>query len=1048
MPPRTPTDPSAAIDLHHELGVSEARQDDSRYLGARLAHSRIAIRGARTHNLKNIDLDIPRHQLVVITGLSGSGKSSLAFDTLYAEGQRRYVESLSAYARQFLGRLDKPDVDLIEGLSPAISIEQKATSHNPRSTVGTVTEIHDYLRLLYARAGTPFCPDHNLPLAAQTVSQMVDAVLALPEDTRLMVLAPVARGKKGEFVELFAQMQALGYVRFRVDGQMYEHETLPALAKNEKHDIDVVIDRIKVRAGLQQRLAESIEAALRVGGNEGNGRVLALEMDTGKEHLFSSKFSCPVCSYALAELEPRLFSFNSPQGACPSCDGLGLHEVFDVERVVAFPTLSLASGAIKGWDRRNGYYFAMLESLGRHYQFDIEQPFESLPEAVRQVVLYGSGDEEIAFKYELASGENAGKMVTKKHPFEGILPNMTRRYRETDSSIVRDELARYQSVQPCPDCHGARLRREARFVRVGDGDQARAIQDISQVTLSEAHAWFTTVQLTGAKADIAARVIQEISTRLQFLNDVGLTYLSLARSAETLSGGEAQRIRLASQIGSGLTGVMYVLDEPSIGLHQRDNDRLIATLQHLRDIGNSVIVVEHDEDMMRAADQIIDMGPGAGVHGGQIMAQGRYADICAHPQSLTGQYLSGQKSIAVPARRTPWLPVLASTVGAPVGKAVADKSGSQFPTVRTSLEKKPSGKASSTSSAKGRSAQEAAPAPVDPHAVQSLRLVGASGHNLRDVTVDFPVGLFTCVTGVSGSGKSTLVNDTLYAAAAHKINRAQGDVAPYREIEGLDYFDKVINVDQSPIGRTPRSNPATYTGLFTPIRELMAETNTAKERGYGPGRFSFNVAGGRCEACQGDGMVKVEMHFLPDVYVPCDICHGQRYNRETLQVQWKGRNIAQILEMTVEDAHDFFRDVPTIARKLQTLLDVGLSYIRLGQSATTLSGGEAQRVKLAQELSKRDTGRTLYILDEPTTGLHFADIDLLLKVLHQLRDAGNTIVVIEHNLDVIKTADWVIDMGPEGGAGGGQLVAQGTPEQVAANPASHTGRYLAPYLKR
>ena len=1048
MPPRTPTDPSAAIDLHHELGLSEAQQDDSRYLGARLAHSRIAIRGARTHNLKNIDLDIPRHQLVVITGLSGSGKSSLAFDTLYAEGQRRYVESLSAYARQFLGRLDKPDVDLIEGLSPAISIEQKATSHNPRSTVGTVTEIHDYLRLLYARAGTPFCPDHNLPLAAQTVSQMVDAVLALPEDTKLMILAPVARGKKGEFVELFAQMQALGYVRFRVDGQMYEHETLPALAKNEKHDVDVVIDRVKVRAGLQQRLAESIEAALRVGGNEGNGRVLALEMDTGEEHLFSSKFSCPVCSYALAELEPRLFSFNSPQGACPSCDGLGLHEVFDVERVVAFPTLSLASGAIKGWDRRNGYYVAMLESLGRHYKFDIEQPFESLPEAVRQVVLYGSGDEEIAFKYELASGENAGKMVTKKHPFEGILPNMTRRYRETDSSIVRDELARYQSVQPCPDCHGARLRREARFVRVGDGDQARAIQDISQVTLSEAHAWFSTVQLTGAKADIAARVIQEISTRLQFLNDVGLTYLSLARSAETLSGGEAQRIRLASQIGSGLTGVMYVLDEPSIGLHQRDNDRLIATLQHLRDIGNSVIVVEHDEDMMRAADQIIDMGPGAGVHGGQIMAQGRYADICAHPQSLTGQYLSGQKSIAVPARRTPWLPVLASTVGAPVGKAAADKSGSQFPTVRTSLEKKPSS-TSSTSSTKGRSVQEAAAsAAVDPHAVQSLRLIGASGHNLRDVTVDFPVGLFTCVTGVSGSGKSTLVNDTLYAAAAHKINRAQGDVAPYQEIEGLDYFDKVINVDQSPIGRTPRSNPATYTGLFTPIRELMAETNTAKERGYGPGRFSFNVAGGRCEACQGDGMVKVEMHFLPDVYVPCDICQGQRYNRETLQVQWKGRNIAQILEMTVEDAHDFFRDVPTIARKLQTLLDVGLSYIRLGQSATTLSGGEAQRVKLAQELSKRDTGRTLYILDEPTTGLHFADIDLLLKVLHQLRDAGNTIVVIEHNLDVIKTADWVIDMGPEGGAGGGQLVAQGTPEQVAANPASHTGRYLAPYLKR
>ena len=1025
-----------------------AGNGDARTPEARLAHTRIAIRGARTHNLKNIDLDIPRHQLVVITGLSGSGKSSLAFDTLYAEGQRRYVESLSAYARQFLGRLDKPDVDLIEGLSPAISIEQKATSHNPRSTVGTVTEIHDYLRLLYARAGTPFCPDHDLPLTAQTVSQMVDAVLALPEDTKLMVLAPVARGKKGEFTELFAQMQAQGYVRFRVDGQMVEHDNLPPLAKNEKHDIDVVIDRVKIRPGLQQRLAESIEAALRVGGNDGNGRVLAVEMDTGKEHLFSSKFSCPICSYALAELEPRLFSFNSPHGACPACDGLGVHEVFDVARVVAFPTLSLASGAIKGWDRRNGYYFAMLESLGRHYKFDIEQPFEDLPDPVKQVILYGSGDEDIAFQYELASGENAGKCVTKKHPFEGILPNMARRYRDTDSSVVRDELARYQSVQACPDCHGARLRREARFVRVGEGAQARAIQDVSHATLAEAYDWFSQVQLHGAKADIAARVIHEIRTRLQFLNDVGLTYLSLDRSAETLSGGEAQRIRLASQIGSGLTGVMYVLDEPSIGLHQRDNDRLIATLMHLRDIGNSVIVVEHDEDMMRAADQIIDMGPGAGVHGGQVMAQGRYADICASPQSLTGQYLSGTKTIAVPARRTPWLPVLADTVGAPAGQPGGAKSTSHFPTVQGSIDKKNAAKKGAASAQPASARGTFGINKVNAHAVQTLRVIGASGHNLQPSAVDFPVGLFTCVTGVSGSGKSTLVNDTLYAAAAQKINRAQGDVAPYDEIEGLDYFDKVINVDQSPIGRTPRSNPATYTGLFTPIRELMAETNTAKERGYGPGRFSFNVAGGRCEACQGDGMVKVEMHFLPDVYVPCDICHGQRYNRETLQVQWKGKNIAQILDMTVEDAHAFFKDVPTIARKLHTMLEVGLSYIRLGQSATTLSGGEAQRVKLSQELSKRDTGRTLYILDEPTTGLHFADIDLLLKVLHHLRDAGNTIVVIEHNLDVIKTADWVIDMGPEGGAGGGQVVAQGTPEDVAQNPASHTGRYLAPYLQR
>ena len=1000
------------------------------YLGAALAQARISIRGARTHNLKNIDLDIPRNQLVVITGLSGSGKSSLAFDTLYAEGQRRYVESLSAYARQFLGRLDKPDVDLIEGLSPAISIEQKATSHNPRSTVGTVTEIHDYLRLLYARAGTPYCPEHGLPLAAQTVSQMVDAVLALPEDTKLMILAPVAREKKGEFTELFAQMQALGYIRFRVDGQTYEHENLPVLKKTEKHDIDVVIDRIKVRADLAQRLAESIEAALRVGGHDGNGRVLALEMDSGQEHLFSSKFACPVCSYSLAELEPRLFSFNSPMGACPSCDGIGQREVFDPVRVVAFPTLSLASGAIKGWDRRNGYYFAMLESLARHYAFDIEAPFESLPAPVQHAILYGSGDEEIAFTYIMDSGASKGKVHTKKHPFEGIIPNMARRYRETDSVVVREDLARFRSTQPCPECQGTRLRREARHVKVGEGDQARAIFEVSHATLSGAHAWFKALQLTGAKAEIADKVVREIATRLQFLNDVGLSYLSLDRSAETLSGGEAQRIRLASQIGSGLTGVMYVLDEPSIGLHQRDNDRLIATLQHLRDIGNSVIVVEHDEDMMRAADHVIDMGPGAGVHGGRVMAQGTYDEVRANAQSLTGQYLSGTRTIAVPKRRTPWLPVLDQP--APVVEA---KAKSRFPQTEASK----------------RRAERMAEHHARQGAVQALRVAGATGNNLKGVTVDFPVGLLTCVTGVSGSGKSTLVNDTLYAAVARQVHRAHEEPAAHEEIVGIEYFDKVINVDQSPIGRTPRSNPATYTGLFTPIRELMAETNTAKERGYGPGRFSFNVSqssgGGRCEACQGDGVVKVEMHFLPDVYVPCDVCHGQRYNRETLEVQWKGKNIAQILELTVEDAAAYFKDVPTIARKLQTLLDVGLSYIRLGQAATTLSGGEAQRVKLAQELSKRDTGRTLYILDEPTTGLHFADIDLLLKVLHQLRDAGNTIVIIEHNLDVIKTADWLIDMGPEGGAGGGTVVGVGTPEELAANPASHTGRYLAPYLK-
>jgi excinuclease ABC subunit A len=953
---------------------------DGKYLGQSL-HQRISIRGARTHNLKNIDLDLPRYQLVVITGLSGSGKSSLAFDTLYAEGQRRYVESLSAYARQFLQLMDKPDVDMIEGLSPAISIEQKATSHNPRSTVGTVTEIHDYLRLLFARAGTPYCPTHGLPLQAQTVSQMVDAVLALPEDTRLMVLAPVARDRKGEFVELFAEMQGQGYVRFRVAGETYEFDNLPKLKKTEKHDIDVVVDRLKTKPDVQQRLAESFEAALRLA----DGRAIAVEMDSGTEHMFNAKFACPICHYSISELEPRLFSFNSPVGACPGCDGIGTMEFFDPQRVVAFPELSLASGAIKGWDRRNAYYFALIDSLARHYKFDVEVPFQELAPHIRKVVLQGSGEEEIKFSYTLESGHSAGRKITKKHAFEGIIPNMARRYRETDSSAVREELARYRSLQPCPQCEGTRLRSEARHVKLGEGDTARAIYEIGHMTLRESYQYFQHLQLHGAKAEIADKVVREIGNRLKFLNDVGLNYLSLDRSAETLSGGEAQRIRLASQIGSGLTGVMYVLDEPSIGLHQRDNDRLIATLQHLRDLGNSVLVVEHDEDMIRAADYVVDMGPGAGIHGGQVVAQGTAAEVEASDASLTGRYMSGKLKIPVPEKR--------------------NRLGEQ----------------------------------LDP---QVIRIAGARGNNLKNVTVDIPVGLFTCVTGVSGSGKSTLVNDTLYAAVARELYRAHEEPAEHEAIEGIEHFDKVINVDQSPIGRTPRSNPATYTGLFTPIRELMAETNVAKERGYGPGRFSFNVAGGRCEACQGDGVVKVEMHFLPDVYVPCDVCKGQRYNRETLEVQWKGRNIAQILDMTVEDAHAFLKPVPAIARKLQTLLDVGLSYIKLGQSATTLSGGEAQRVKLALELSKRDTGRTLYILDEPTTGLHFADIALLLKVLHQLRDAGNTIVVIEHNLDVIKTADWVIDMGPEGGDGGGVVVAAGTPEDIAANPASHTGKYL------
>jgi excinuclease ABC subunit A len=994
-----------------------------------LAQQRISIRGARTHNLKNVDLDIPRNKLVVITGLSGSGKSSLAFDTLYAEGQRRYVESLSAYARQFLQLMDKPDVDVIEGLSPAISIEQKATSHNPRSTVGTVTEIHDYLRLLYARAGTPYCPDHHLPLQAQTVSQMVDATLALPGEPRLMILAPVAREKKGEFLELFTEMQAAGYVRFRVDGQTYEYNDLPKLKKTEKHDIDVVIDRLRARADMQQRLAESFEAALRLA----EGRAIALELGSegvaDKAHLFNAKFACPICHYSLSELEPRLFSFNSPVGACPSCDGLGHREVFDPARVVAFPSLSIASGAIKGWDRRNGYYFSMIESVAKHYKFDVDAPFESLPASVQQVLLNGSAAEEIKFNYTMESGNFVGKKLTKKHPFEGIIPNMARRYRETDSVMVREDLARFRNLQPCPDCGGSRLRREARNVflvdesaRPADGGEPprMAIFELSHLTLRDSLAWFQNLKLRGSKADIADKVVREIGLRLKFLNDVGLNYLSLDRSAETLSGGEAQRIRLASQIGSGLTGVMYVLDEPSIGLHQRDNDRLIGTLKHLRDIGNSVIVVEHDEDMIHAADHVIDMGPGAGVHGGRVMAQGTYAEVSANPESLTGQYLSGTRKIEVPKHRTAWLPV--------VKKAAFNegKKASRF---------------APSPAAERRAAREAAHL-ASQSDLQEIRVVNATGNNLKNVSVAFPVGLLTCVTGVSGSGKSTLVNDTLYTAVARTLYRAHEEPAAHEAIEGIEYFDKVINVDQSPIGRTPRSNPATYTGLFTPIRELMAETNTARERGYGPGRFSFNVAGGRCEACQGDGVVKVEMHFLPDVYVPCEVCHGQRYNRETLEVLYKGKNIAQILEMTVETAHEFLKAVPTIERKLRTLLDVGLSYIKLGQSATTLSGGEAQRVKLALELSKRDTGRTLYILDEPTTGLHFADIELLLKVLHQLRDAGNTIVVIEHNLDVIKTADWLIDMGPEGGAGGGTVVGEGTPEDIAANEASHTGRYL------
>ncbi|AYB61677.1 excinuclease ABC subunit UvrA [Ralstonia solanacearum] len=950
----------------------------------------IKIRGARTHNLKNINLDLPRNQLVVITGLSGSGKSSLAFDTLYAEGQRRYVESLSAYARQFLQLMEKPDVDLIEGLSPAISIEQKATSHNPRSTVGTVTEIHDYLRLLYARAGTPYCPEHGQPLEAQSVSQMVDAALALPADTKLMILAPVVVNRKGEHVDLFEAMQAQGFVRFRVrsgggtaheaQAKVYEVDTLPKLKKNDKHTIDVVVDRVKVNPELKQRLAESFETALRLA----DGRAVALEMDTGKEHVFSSKFACPICAYSLQELEPRLFSFNNPMGACPHCDGLGQITFFDPKRVVAFPNLSLASGAIKGWDRRNQFYFQMLQSLAAFYDFDTDTPFEELPKAVQDVVLQGSDQQQIPFTYI----NERGRTTVREHAFEGIIPNLERRYKETDSIAVREELAKYQNNQACPECEGTRLRREARHVKIGDDGQARAIYEINGWPLRDALTYFLTLNLHGAKREIADKIVQEITSRLNFLNNVGLDYLSLERSADTLSGGEAQRIRLASQIGSGLTGVMYVLDEPSIGLHQRDNDRLIGTLKHLRDLGNSVLVVEHDEDMIRASDHVVDIGPGAGVHGGQVIAEGTPRQIEQSPGSLTGEYLSGKRRIEVPPQRTA------------------------------------------------------------PDEERWLRIVNASGNNLKNVNADIPVGLLTCVTGVSGSGKSTLINDTLYNAVARHLYGSTPEPTAHDRIDGLEHFDKVINVDQSPIGRTPRSNPATYTGLFTPIRELYAGVPAAKERGYDPGRFSFNVKGGRCEACQGDGVLKVEMHFLPDVYVPCDVCHGKRYNRETLEVLYKGKNITEVLEMTVEQAHEFFAPVPVVRRKLQTLLDVGLGYIRLGQSATTLSGGEAQRVKLSLELSKRDTGRTLYILDEPTTGLHFHDIELLLKVIYKLRDHGNTIVIIEHNLDVIKTADWLLDLGPEGGAGGGQIIAKGTPEEVAKSRASFTGKYLAPLLKR
>ncbi|MGO1541846.1 MAG: excinuclease ABC subunit UvrA [Luteimonas sp.] len=947
-----------------------------------MAMDYIRIRGARTHNLKNVDVELPRDKLIVITGLSGSGKSSLAFDTIYAEGQRRYVESLSAYARQFLSVMEKPDIDHIEGLSPAISIEQKSTSHNPRSTVGTITEIYDYLRLLYARVGLPRCPEHHYPLEAQTVSQMVDQVMALGSDPahaerRWMLLAPVVRERKGEHAQVFEQLRAQGYVRVRVDGAVYEIDAVPTLALRQKHTIEAVIDRFRVREDIQQRLAESFETALKLG--DGMAEVRPLDDDDGAEPLlFSSRYSCPVCDYALPELEPRLFSFNSPVGACPECDGLGVSEFFDPGRVVVHPELGLAAGAVRGWDRRNHYYFQLIASLAKHYGFSVDTPWDELAEDARQAVLFGSGEDKISFTYITEGGSRS----KRSHRFEGILPNLERRYRETESSAVREELAKYISEQPCPACEGARLNRSARNVLVAE----RPLSDLVVLPIGDALAFFSQMKLPGWRGEVADKILKEIRERLTFLVDVGLDYLSLERKADTLSGGEAQRIRLASQIGAGLVGVMYVLDEPSIGLHQRDNARLLETLVRLRDLGNTVIVVEHDEDAIRLADHVVDIGPGAGVHGGEVVAQGSFQDILAEPRSLTGQYLSGARSIQIPARRHKANPKM------------------------------------------------------------QLHLRGASGNNLQEVDLAIPAGLFTAVTGVSGSGKSTLINDTLYKLAANEINGASHKPSPYRDVENLDLFDKVVDIDQSPIGRTPRSNPATYTGLFTPLRELFAQVPEARARGYSPGRFSFNVRGGRCEACQGDGLIKVEMHFLPDVYVPCDVCQGKRYNRETLDILYKGRSIHDVLELTVEDALDLFAPVPSIARKLETLLDVGLGYIRLGQPATTLSGGEAQRVKLSKELSRRDTGRTLYILDEPTTGLHFHDIEHLLAVLHKLRDDGNTVVVIEHNLDVIKTADRVIDLGPEGGHRGGQVIAQGTPEEVAAMPQSYTGQFLAKML--